>query len=105
MKNIIVDQLKWGVPTIHFFLTAGLEKLIQFHQTESHGLPAQLDKYIAHDPPPPESRERGRTNAFHLAIQGGLEQNVINIINHKKRPSPNSRDSEGESRLSWSHTE
>ena len=77
-----------------FFFT-GLERLIQFHQTEKHGLPVQLDKYIPNEPPPPESREKGRTNALHHAIQGGIEQNVLNILKHKKCPDINSRDSEG----------
>ena len=76
------------------FLT-GLENLIQFHQTERHGLPVLLEKYISNEPPPPESRKNGRTNALHLAIEGGIEQNVINIIKHKKHPDVNSRDADG----------
>jgi len=54
-----------------------------------------LDKYIPKDAPPPESLRTGRTNALHFAIQGGIEANVINILNHKKCPNLNARDSEG----------
>lgn len=48
--------------TIH-----GLDTLIEYYQSENHGLKAILNKPLKGSPPPHDARRHGRTNLLHRA--------------------------------------
>lgn len=76
-------------------LVLGLEHLVSHYQTDKSDIVCRLEKAVPHQPPPPECRHSGRTNALHLALLAGVEENINRILEHKKCPNINSKDTDG----------
>lgn len=66
-------------------LILGLENFIAHLQNNTvQQLKVKLLHGISLNPPPPHTRKTGRTNVLHLAIGGGVEDNVLNLLRNEK---------------------